>query len=86
MTVRGKEMKDVEGTIGMIGETLFLSLVPLSHCVAFCPHCVSLIILLGQSIRNRSYLTVSCGSFNQFVLGQRFLNYPQHQSNRAKTV
>lgn len=28
MTVRGKEMKDVEGTIGMTGETLFLIFVP----------------------------------------------------------
>lgn len=27
MTVRGKEMKDVEGTIGMTGKTLFLSFV-----------------------------------------------------------
>lgn len=66
MTVRGKEMKDAEGTTGMTGKTLFHSFVSPSHSVALHSHRVSLMILLGQPIRNYSYFTVSCGSFNLF--------------------
>lgn len=63
MIVLGREMKDVEGTIGMTGMILpFLSFVPSSHWVALHPDCISRIIVLGRTMWNRLYLSVSCGS------------------------
>lgn len=50
-TVPGREMKDVEGMIGMTGKTqFFLNFVHLFYCRAFKFHCIFLKALLGRAI------------------------------------
>ena len=83
-TVPGREMKDVEGMIGMTGKTqFFLNFGSLFYCRAFNFHCSFLKALFIRSSHMKS-LVLDCFMWFDFIA--LWLNFLNVQKIRATEV